>query len=84
MKGNIAPEQLQQARLIVGNWLKNKRVGKRLSQAALGRLMAIDPATINKIESGKWAITIDMLALFCEHLECPLDAIFTIDHNQEL
>lgn len=76
MKGNIAPEQLQQARLIVGNWLKNKRTSKELSQAALGRLMEIDPATINKVEAGKWAITVDMLALFCEHLGCPLDEIF--------
>jgi transcriptional regulator with XRE-family HTH domain len=79
MKGNIAPEQLQQARLIVGNWLKNKRVSNGLSIAALGRLMAIDPATINKIEAGKWAITVDMLALFCEHLECPIDEIFVIN-----
>lgn len=76
MKGNIQPEQLQQARLIVGDWLKQKRTEKRLSQTELGRLMAIDPATINKIEAGKWAITIDMLALFCEHLEYPITKLF--------
>jgi DNA-binding Xre family transcriptional regulator len=46
--------------------------------------MGIKFTTVSKIEAGKWAISVDMLALFCEHLECPLDGIFIIDQNQEL
>lgn len=79
MKGNIAPEQLKATRELVGNWLKEKRRTKGLSQAALADLMGIRFETVSKVEAGKWAISVDMLALFCEHLECPLDNIFIID-----
>lgn len=85
MKGNIEPEQLEQARIAVGAWLKEKRTGKSLSQSALARMMGIDQATINKIEVGKWAITVDMLALFCEHLESPITELFKLsDENDQL
>lgn len=83
MKGNIAPEQLQASRETVGNWLRDKRDAKGLSQSALGRLMGIDAATVNKIEAGKWAITIDMLALFCEHLEYPIDELFKLNNEND-
>lgn len=79
MKGNIEPEQLQASREIVGAWLREKRTGKGLSQSELGRLMGVASQTINKIESGKWAITTDMLALFCEHLESPIDQLFKLN-----
>jgi transcriptional regulator with XRE-family HTH domain len=84
MKGNIAPEQLDATRSLVGGWLRNKREIKGITQAALADLMGIKFTTVSKIEAGKWAISVDMLALFCEHLECPLDGIFIIDQNQEL
>lgn len=77
MKGNIAPEQLQVTRELVGAWLRDKRLEKGLSQAQLADLMGIRFETVSKVEAGKWAISMDMLALFCEHLEYPLDNIFT-------
>jgi transcriptional regulator with XRE-family HTH domain len=83
MKGNIAPEQLEATRALIGSWLRNKRESKGITQAALADLMGIKHTTVSKIESGNWAISMDMLALFCEHLECPLDGIFIIDQNQE-
>jgi len=83
MKGNIEPEQLEQARLTVGAWLKEKRTERGLSQSALARMMGIDQATINKIEVGKWAITIDMLALFCEHLEYPITDLFKLSNEND-
>lgn len=83
MKGNIQPEQLEQARQVVGLWLKEKRMEKGLSQSALGRMMGIDAATINKIEAGKWAITVDMLALFCEHLEYPITDLFKSNNEND-
>lgn len=76
MKGNITPELLQESRELVGSWLKAKREAKGLSQYALAREMGIDGATINKIEVGKWAITIDMLSLFCFHLKVPIKKLF--------
>jgi transcriptional regulator with XRE-family HTH domain len=83
MKGNIEPEQLEQARTTVGNWLRNKRTGKGLTQSELGRLMGIASQTINKIEAGKWAITTDMLALFCEYLEYPIDELFKLNNEDD-
>lgn len=84
MKGNIEPEQLQATRELVGNWLRDKRQAKGLSQAKLADLMGIRFETVSKVEAGKWAISVDMLALFCEHLEFPLDQLFSIDRNQEV
>jgi len=83
MKGNIAPEQLQATRALVGGWLRNKRETKGITQATLADLMGIRFETVSKVEAGKWAISVDMLALFCEHLECPLDEIFILDQNQD-
>ena len=84
MKGNIDPIQLKTARELVGTWLREKRKAKGLSQAELADIMGVEHTTISKVEAGKWAISIDMLALFCEHLEYPLDEIFVIDQNQEV
>ena len=67
MKGNITPEQQQAARSHVGAWLKERREESGLSQSALAAQLGIDQATVNKIEAGKWAISIDMLELFLLH-----------------
>jgi transcriptional regulator with XRE-family HTH domain len=83
MKGNIEPEQISAARELLGSWLANLRKGKGLSQTNLALLMGIDAATVSKIEAGKWGITIDMLALFCLHLEYPLDSLFAIDISKK-
>jgi transcriptional regulator with XRE-family HTH domain len=79
MKGNIEPEQITAARELLGSWLADLRKGKGLSQTTLAGLMGVDAATVSKIEAGKWGITIDMLALFCLHLEYPLDNLFTTE-----
>lgn len=76
MKGNIDPDKLQDARLHIGNWLKEKREAKELSQARLADIMGVDQATVAKVEAGKWAITVDMLSLFCLHLKIPLKKLF--------
>jgi transcriptional regulator with XRE-family HTH domain len=83
MKGNIEPEQISAARELLGSWLADLRKAKGLSQTNLAALMGIDAATISKIEAGKWGITIDMLALFCLHLEYPLDNLFSVDIDQK-
>lgn len=76
MKGNIEPEQLQVSRALIGQWLTDLREAKGLSQQKLADLMGVEQATVSKVEKGKWAISIDMLTLFCFHLEYPLDKIF--------
>lgn len=67
MKGNITSEQAQAARTHIGIWLKERREESGLSQSELARQIGIDQATVNKIEAGKWAISIDVLEMFLLH-----------------
>lgn len=86
MKGNIEQEQLTVARELLGQWLNALRESKGLSQSELAGLMGVEQATVSKVEKGKWGITIDMLTLFCFHLEYPIDKLFVseaIDRDQE-
>lgn len=76
MKGNIDPAQLLVTRLVLGQWLADLREGKGWSQTKLAAIMGVEQATVSKVEQGKWAISIDMLTLFCHHLEYPLENIF--------
>jgi len=83
MKGNITPEQAHAARSHIGTWLKEKREAKGLSQAVLADLLGVEQTTVSKVEGGKWAISVDMLALFCEHLECPIDQLFKLNNEND-
>lgn len=67
MKGNITPEQAQAARSHMGAWLKERREECGLSQSELARQLGIDQATVNKIEAGKWAISVDVIEMFLQH-----------------
>jgi Predicted transcriptional regulators len=60
----------------IGAWLSYNRKQKGLSQQKLAEKMGIRQNTISSIEDGRWAITVDMLALFCEHLEIDLNKLF--------
>lgn len=75
MKGNIDPGKLEATRTLIGVWLREKRIEKGLSQLELADKMWIRQETVSKVESGRWAITIDMLTLFCHHLGIPLKKI---------
>jgi transcriptional regulator with XRE-family HTH domain len=78
MKGNITPEQQQAARSHMGAWLKERREESGLSQSELARQIGVDQATINKIEAGKWAISVDMIELFLQHYGCSIADIFVL------
>lgn len=67
MKGNITPEQQQAARTHMGAWLKERREESGLSQSELARQLGIDQATVNKIEAGKWAISVDVIEMFLQY-----------------
>ncbi|MEP2668819.1 MAG: helix-turn-helix transcriptional regulator [Cyclobacteriaceae bacterium] len=83
MKGNINAEYLNEVRRLIGDWLRQCREGKGLSQKQLADVMDLDKATIAKIENGKWAFNIDMLTRFCVALDvylflCPKDSKGTL------
>lgn len=69
MKGNISPEYLYEVRLLIGDWLRQCREEKKLTQEQLGEIMDLDRSTIAKIEKGKWSFSIDMLTRFCVALD---------------
>lgn len=76
MKGNIDPALLQETREHIGTLLRNRREKLGLSQIDLSEKMGIRRPTISDIEAGKWAITVDMLTLFCHHLDIPIKKLF--------
>jgi transcriptional regulator with XRE-family HTH domain len=78
MKGNITPEQQQAARTHMGAWLKERREESGLNQSELARQIGIDQATVNKIEAGKWAISVDMIELFLQHYGASVRDLFIL------
>lgn len=56
-------------RSLVGNGIRKFRVSKGYSQDELANLMEISRTTISKIESGKFAISIDYLERLSVHLD---------------
>jgi len=78
MKGNITPDQQQAARAHMGAWLKERREESGLSQSELARQLGIDQATINKIEAGKWAITVDVIEMFLLHYGTSVTDMFVL------
>ena len=78
MKGNITTEQAQAARAHMGAWLKERREESGLSQSELARQLGIDQATVNKIEAGKWAISVDVIEMFLLHFGGSVKDIFIL------
>jgi transcriptional regulator with XRE-family HTH domain len=78
MKGNLTPEQAQSARAHMGAWLKERRIESGLSQSELARQLGIDQATVNKIEAGKWAISVDVIEMFLLHYGASVRDMFVL------
>jgi transcriptional regulator with XRE-family HTH domain len=83
MKGNINEEYLIEVRKILGNWIKEMREDKKLSQQQLADKMGISRSTISKIEDGKWNFGIDTLTIFALHLDF-FQFLVPKDSNDEL
>lgn len=69
MKGKIDEKFALEQRLKLGEFIRQKRKEKGLTQDALGKLMGFDPTNIIKMEKGRWNFGIDTLALFALHLD---------------
>lgn len=52
----------------IGNQLKSVRLSKDLSLEQLAELAEMTPATISKIENGKWSVSLDILERVCRAL----------------
>ncbi len=53
----------------IGKTIREFREKKGYNQDDLAEIMNVDRSTISKIENGKFAISIDYLAKFSQHLD---------------
>lgn len=59
----------------IGKKIREFRENKGYSQDYLAELMKVDRSTISKIENGRFAISIDYLAKFSQHLDFNISLI---------
>lgn len=55
--------------------LKVARIKKGLTQRNLAKLVGVSVATINRIETGKQVLKVDMLSKLAEVLEIPVNEL---------
>jgi transcriptional regulator with XRE-family HTH domain len=56
----------------IGDRIRAARTTRRLSQEKLGELIGLDRKTINRVEQGTHATSIDHLLLIADGLDVPL------------
>ncbi len=70
MTKSIYPEDyLKRFRESIGDSIKGARERKGFSQEQLAEIMGIQRSTISKIETGRFAISVDYLIKFAWHLD---------------
>ena len=68
-KSRPKEEYIQQNRESIGKQIRLYREKKGISQEELAEMLEIKKSTISKIESGKFAITVDYLAKLAWYLD---------------
>lgn len=68
-------EEKQQYRTYIGKRIAEERSKLGLSQRDLARLSGYDPATIAKIELGRWSVGIDVLGRIAEAMGLKVDLV---------
>lgn len=68
-KSGPSVQYIQENRENIGQQIRTFREKKGYSQDELAEIMEVNRSTISKIETGKFAITIDYLVRFAWHLD---------------
>ena len=68
-KSNPSEQYIQENREVIGNQIRAFREKKGFSQDDLAEIMEVHRSTISKVETGKFAITIDYLVKFGWYLD---------------
>ncbi len=68
-------EYLHEHRVTIGKQIRAFREKKGYSQDDLAEIMEINHSTISKVETGKFAITIDYLAKFAWYLDFNISVV---------
>jgi transcriptional regulator with XRE-family HTH domain len=66
------PARVLARRQAIGNHIRAARTERKLTQETLGELTGLDRKTVNRIEQGTHATSIDHLILIADALDTPL------------
>lgn len=68
-KSRPTEQYIQDNREVIGKQIRTFREKKGFSQDELAEIMEVNRSTISKVETGKFAITIDYLVKFAWYLD---------------
>lgn len=68
-KSRPTEQYIQENREVIGKQIRTFREKKGFSQDDLAEIMDVNRSTISKVETGKFAITIDYLVKFAWYLD---------------
>ncbi len=68
-KSRPTEQYIQENREVIGKQIRTFREKKGFSQDDLAEIMNVNRSTISKVETGKFAITIDYLLKFAWYLD---------------
>lgn len=68
-KSRPSDQYIQENREVIGKQIRTFREKKGFSQDELAEIMEVNRSTISKVETGKFAITIDYLVKFAWYLD---------------
>jgi transcriptional regulator with XRE-family HTH domain len=68
-KSRPSEQYIQENREVIGKQIRAFREKKGFSQDELAEIMEVNRSTISKVETGKFAITIDYLVKFAWYLD---------------
>lgn len=68
-KSRPSEQYIQENREVLGKQIRTFREKKGFSQDELAEIMEVNRSTISKVETGKFAITIDYLVKFAWYLD---------------
>lgn len=77
MPSDPPPDWVLSRRRAIGDAIRAARGRRRLSQEKLGELAGLDRKTINRVEQGVHATSIDHLLLIADALGVPLPELVT-------
>jgi len=74
-KSRPTEQYIQENRETIGKQIRGFREKKGFSQDELAEIMAVNHSTISKVETGKFAITIDYLVKFAWYLDFDISVL---------
>ena len=74
-KSRPSEQYIQENREVIGKQIRAFREKKGFSQDELAEIMEVNRSTISKVETGKFAITIDYLVKFAWYLDFNISVV---------